>query len=307
MNLLIEDIEELERINNLDIGVSINYIEFNEEINYNQDKLYHLASVVKVPFMVEAFKQIDEGEMSLEESVSLKDSFKLSGSGVLKYMREGLDLTVEDLITLMIIISDNTATDTLLDRIGGPLGVDDTMKGLGYDDLHTNMSIREAHRDRGILREPVTDPREAIIASRERRLIFDSACFTASPEGNSGSPRAMTALMCDIFEGELWSGEACDKMMDIMYKQQLNSRIPRKLPRGTLVAHKTGTITGVANDSGIIEIGGDNHCAFTVFTRDMAFFEEKAPEIAYKNQSRIESIMGEIGRLMYDIGAGLSS
>jgi hypothetical protein len=92
-----------------------------------------------------------------------------------------------------------------------------------------------------------------------------------------------------------------------MYKQQLNSRIHLKFPRGTLVAHKDGTITGVANDSGIIEISGKNHCAITIFTRDEEFMRNKNIDRAVEKLHLVESIMGDIALLVYNQGKELDS
>jgi beta-lactamase class A len=290
------------------VGLAIRYIEHGIEHHINANNPYHLASVVKVPIMVEAFRQIEvEGTLSLGEHVELRNRFKLSGTGILKFLDEGLSLTVKDLITLMIIISDNTATDILLERLGGPLRVDATMKALGLQDIHTKMTIRQAHWDRGIRREPLVDPREAAKARSEMNLVYDSACFTASSEGNSASPKAMNHLLCRIFGGEIWSLEACEAMMNIMYKQQRNMRIPTRLPRGTLVAHKTGTITGTANDAGIMEIDEENHCALTVFVRDEAFLRAKDPSIATANQMAADSLIGDIALAVYNYGKNLSS
>jgi beta-lactamase class A len=305
---LLQDIEQIIQDVKVDFGISIFYIELGNGVMFNADKAYHLASVVKIPIMVEAFRQIEiEKTLVLEERLKLNDSFKLSGTGILKFLDEGLTPTVEDLITLMTIISDNTATDTILERLGGPMKVDATMKALGLDDIHTKMTIRQAHWDRGMRKEPLIDPREAVRARKEMKLIFDSACYTASPEGNSATPQAMTELIRRIYSREIWSKRACDKMMEIMYKQQRNTRIPSKLPRGTLVAHKTGTITGVANDAGIIEIDGDNHCAITIFTRDEEFMEHRDPVKAGEKSPIVESIMGDIALLAYNHGKTLAS
>ena len=302
------EIEQIICKNEVKFGISIRYIEHCKEILINADEAFHLASVVKVPIMVEAFRQIEkERSLTLDERLKCEDSFKLSGTGILKFLDEELTPTVRDFITLMIIISDNTATDTLLERLGGPLKVDTTMKSLGFKDIHTKMTIRQAHWDRGIRREPMTDPREFEKARREMRLIFDSASYTASPEGNSATPRAMTELLCRIYNREIWSRSACNLMMEIMYRQQRNPRIPSKLPRGILVAHKTGTITGVANDAGIIEIAKDNHCVITIFTRDEEFMEHRDPMKAREKLPIIESIMGEIALLAYNYGKNLTS
>ena len=290
------------------VGLAIRYIEHGIEHQMNADKSYHLASVVKVPIMVEAFRQIEvEKTLSLIECVELQNRFKLSGTGILKYLDEGLSLTVQDLITLMIIISDNTATDILLERLGGPLRVDETMKALGLQDIHTKMTIRQAHWDRGIRKEPLVDPREAAKAWSEMNLIYDSASFTASSEGNSASPKAMNNLLCRIFEGKIWSQDTCEVMMEIMYKQQRKMRIPARLPRGTLVAHKTGTITGTANDAGIMEIDEDNHCALTVFVRDESFLNARDPSIAVANQNAANSLIGDVALAVYNYGKTLSS
>ncbi|MEM2126693.1 MAG: serine hydrolase [Candidatus Bathyarchaeia archaeon] len=302
MNLLSE-IECLSKSAKLDIGLAINYIERDEEFMFNADVLYHMASVVKIPIMFEAFRQIEiDKNLALDERLELRDHYKLSGTGILKFLNEGLLLTVEDLITLMIIISDNTATDILLDRIGGPLKVDKTMKLLGLRDIHVKMTIRQAHWDRGIRCEPLIDPREAKRYMNELQLIFDSESYKASIQGNSASPRAMNQLLCKIYNGEVLSKRSCDKMMDILYKQQLNTRIPLKLPRCTLVAHKDGTIPGVANDSGIIEISNKNHCAITVFTRDIEFMRSKDMNKALERLPIIESIIGDIALMAYNYG-----
>jgi beta-lactamase class A len=290
------------------VGLAVRYIEHGIEYQMNANKPYHLASVVKIPIMVEAFRQIEvDGTLSLGERVELQNRFKLSGTGILKYLDEDLSLTVKDLITLMIIISDNTATDILLERLGGPLRVDETMKVLGLQDIHTKMTIRQAHWDRGIRKEPLLDPREAAKAWNKMNLIYDSACFTASSEGNSASPKAINNLLCRIFRGEIWSQDACEIMMDIMYKQQRNMRIPTRLPRGTLVAHKTGTITGIANDAGIMEIDEDNHCALTVFVRDESFLKARDLSIATANQMAADSLIGDIALAAYNYGKSLSS
>jgi len=289
-------------------GISIQYVEHCKEILINAEEDFHLASVVKVPIMVEAFRQIEkERSLTLTERLKCKDSFKLSGTGILKFLDEELTPTIKDFITLMIIISDNTATDTLLERLGGPSRVDTTMKSLGLKNIHTKMTIRQGHWDRGIRREPMTDPGEFEKARREMRLIFDSASYTASPEGNSATPQSMTELLCRIYNREIWSKSACDLMMEIMYRQQRNSRIPSKLPSGILVAHKTGTITGVANDAGIIDIAKDNHCVITIFTRDEEFMEHRDPMKAREKLPIIESIMGEIALLTYNYGKLLTS
>jgi beta-lactamase class A len=180
-----DEIQRLTRSTPWFVGVAIRYPEHGREVVFNGDCLFHMASVVKVPIMVECFRQMEiDRTLSLTERVELTDSFKLSGTGVLKYLSGGLNPTIEDLVTLMIIVSDNTATDILLDRIGGPSKVDATMKLLGIHDMYVKMTIRQAHWERGQRKEPLIDPREAFQARRQQRLITDSASYCASLQGN---------------------------------------------------------------------------------------------------------------------------
>src|SRR5690606_4088093 len=91
--------------------------------------------------------------------------------------------------------------------------------------------------------------------------------YELTPENNIGTPRDLTRLAQLIFEGQTPDRETSDGILDILLQQQLNDRLPRLLPTGTRVAHKTGTLSGIRNGSGVIYASDTSHIAISVFTR----------------------------------------
>lgn len=118
-----------------DIGVALRHLETGEEFMLNADTPVPLASVVKIPVIVAAFDQILQNRFQLDDRWMLKGNVKALGSGILRYLDDGLPLAVRDLLTLMTIISDNTATDMLMLRIGVKT-INDLMHNYGLTNIH---------------------------------------------------------------------------------------------------------------------------------------------------------------------------
>src|ERR1700733_3062894 len=112
-------IERITKSINADWGIYIKCLETGEEIAIDADRQMDTMSVIKIPLMVEAFRQIDAGKFSLEDKVTLKESDKRPGTGIIRSLDPGAILTIKDLFTLMIIVSDNTATDLMYAKVGG--------------------------------------------------------------------------------------------------------------------------------------------------------------------------------------------
>jgi len=87
-------------------------------IAYRAGETFPAASVIKLPILVEAYRQVDEGRLDLSERIPLRAEDRVGGSGVLKELEPGAALTLRDLLTLMIVVSDNTATNMVIDRVG---------------------------------------------------------------------------------------------------------------------------------------------------------------------------------------------
>nr|HMN28780.1 class A beta-lactamase-related serine hydrolase [Caldilineaceae bacterium] len=201
----------------------------------------------------------------------------------------------------MIIISDNTATDMVINRLGVER-INQTMHELGLADIHMAMSIRGIFDDMlGIEgADPVRlfiDLDKAKSAPPTRR---DGRAFSNGPDNNVSTARDMTRLVAMIFRGEVVDRSACDAMLHILLQQQLNGRLPLFLPYGVPFAHKTGTLAGIRNDAGVLYCRADAHVALTVFTRwdTTAVKDDKVAE--WQRISAVDAAMGHIGRAVYD-------
>src|SRR5581483_3533144 len=122
------NIERITRSLNAKWGIYIKCVETGEEIAINADEQMDTMSVIKIPLMVEAFRQIEEKKFALADRVTLKETDKRPGTGVIRSLDAGATLTIKDLLTLMIIVSDNTATDLIYDKVGGPEAVNRLMQ-----------------------------------------------------------------------------------------------------------------------------------------------------------------------------------
>jgi beta-lactamase class A len=109
-----DDIQAVIDESQIEAGVAVWHIESGEKVDVNGNQSFPMASTFKIPIIATAFQQINEGTIKLEDRITLRDEDKSIGSGILRYFEGGLNPTFHDLLTLMIIISDNTATDMVL-------------------------------------------------------------------------------------------------------------------------------------------------------------------------------------------------
>ena len=278
-----------------EMAVCARHLESGQQIDINAERVVPMCSVLKIPVLVEAFRQIEEGRFALDDRWELTTAEKNLPSGILVFFEDGLAPTVLDLLTLMIIISDNTATDMVMHRLGEG-SVTRTMHSLGLTDICVPMTIREIFDD--LL--PSGDPTQDMLALANAPRNREGRCYSLGADNDVGTPAALTELLARIWRGEIVSRAACDAMLEILLKQQLNIRLPRYLPPGTPCAHKTGTLPGIRNDSGIIYASDASHVAVTVFSRwdDEAVSDD--PIARSEQPVAIDAAFGRIGRLLYD-------
>ena len=124
------------------VGVAAKHLETDKRVSHNADTVFFTASTLKVPLLVELYRQVDAGIIDVHQRIDLTDTLRVPGSGVLKELASGLQPTVHDLAMLMIIISDNSATDILYNRVGGD-NINSTMQQLGLNHTHIPMPCRE--------------------------------------------------------------------------------------------------------------------------------------------------------------------
>jgi beta-lactamase class A len=283
------------------MGVAIHHIESGEKIHINADESFPMCSVLKIPVLVETFRQMAQGAFTLEDRWPLTTAEKNIGSGILTYLQDDLTPTVQDLLTLMIIISDNTATDMIIHRLGLD-NIDRTMHEFGLANIHMALSIRDIFED--MLGAEAADPARLFVDLTKPKdapaVRRDGRAYSLGTDNNVSTPRDMTRLLTMIYQGEILDRQACDAMLYILLQQQLNARLPLFLPYGIPFAHKTGTLAGIRNDAGVLYAGEASHIAITTFARwdTEAIKDDKIAE--WERINAIDSAMGRIGRAIYE-------
>jgi len=251
-------------------GVAFKDKDSDLSFSWRGDELFHPASTMKVPVMIEVFRQIDKGNFRLHDTIAVNTTFRSMidgsphevppGDEVAEFI--GKRATVLFLTEQMIVVSDNTATNLLLELVR-PQRVTATMRELG---------VRDGYVIRGV------EDSEAFRAGISNRL----------------TPDGLTRLMEAIDRDEAASPESCEEMRRILLGQRFKTQIPALLPEGTLVAHKTGSITGVRNDTGIVYAPFGTYY-LTILSEGI---EDSATAI---------SAVAEISKLIYDERAALAT
>ena len=188
----------------------------------------------------------------MNQRIDLTDALRVPGSGVLKELSSGLQPTVHDLAMLMIIISDNTATDILYNRVGGD-NINKTMRQLGLTHTHIPMPCRELlYSITGLdVENPVHTYQLASDRLKKGEFVLEGDGFSED-KSDVSSPNDMCRLLELIYDGDILSSQSREAVLDILKRQQLSTVIPYALPPGTVVAHKTGSYQSVRCDVGIV-------------------------------------------------------
>jgi beta-lactamase class A len=282
-----------------EVGVAAKHIETGEEIVVNGDTYFPMASVFKVPVFVEVMGQIKEGRFSLEDEISVQKADQHLGSGYLSDLdAPGIKLSIRNLINLMMMISDNSATDILLTKVGAE-NVNARLRSYGLERITVDRTCQHLIMDAigmdyekymGLPLEEVVKGYRKDIRENPEAAALARANFSQVLKDQS-SPKAMNRLLELIFKKEILDEESCDYIISVMLKCQTGERRLRgALPHYVQIAHKTGTIGGTVNNAGIIYLPDDlGHVAITVFTKNM---EEDTEDV--------EDIIAQISRFVFD-------
>ena len=245
--LLRENIERITKSVNAKWGIYLKCLETGEELSINADEQMDTMSVIKIPLMVEAFRQIEAGKFKLTDRVTLRNEDKRPGTGIIRSLDEGVPLTIHDLLTLMIIVSDNTATDLLFRQVGGI------------------EAVNALARDYGLTRTRATAPAKAWFdALRAAPSAEDFYRKGEHPFGLS-SPKDIGTLLERIKTGHAVSKQASEQMLAIMRGQVYRTRLPKYVDN-FVIPHKTGDfLPYIGNDVGIFESRSRN-IVVSVFT-----------------------------------------
>ncbi|HWY87400.1 MAG TPA: serine hydrolase [Gemmataceae bacterium] len=250
------------------VAISVKHLDNGETVFINADEVLPTASLIKFPVMLEFYMQVLEGKLRLEDMVTLKDADKVTGSGILTYhFSEGATFSLRDAVRLMIVFSDNTATNLVLERIG-IAATGKRMKAWGF-------------------------PNTKIHA-----MVFKGSTTSIDPEGTkkyglgSTTAREMVGLLEKLHQEKLVSPQACQDMLGHMKKCEDATKLKRLLPDKIEVAHKSGSVNDVKTDAGIIYLptGPAAICVLTARNADKS----------YKSDNTANVLIGRIGKEVYD-------
>ena len=226
-----------------DLGIAFTDMKTGEGFMLNADLEMPAASAFKVFLLAELLRQCEAGPMNLMDRHELKEEFYSPGSGVLVDLLPGMNLTLMDYARLMMMLSDNTATDYLYHVVGGENIRKNIIEPYGLSKTKCDYPCK-------LLIDTYFDSAKKVGGERCWLGTEDYRCTTAT--NDSTSPADMEKTLRLMYEGKLVSPWVSEQMVDIMKRCHTNSRIPRYLPKGTEVAHKTGTMDKVANDVGVV-------------------------------------------------------
>jgi beta-lactamase class A len=270
-----------------DWGIYIKSLDTGEEITINADQVMDTMSTIKIPLLVDVYRQVDAGKLNPADRIVMHTADKRFGTGVLRTLDDGLDLSLHDALMLMIIQSDNTATDMAFARAGGPAHVTQTMRQLGLNSITATGTTFDWFR---ALAEP-GDPAYAKYTPEElftkgfpakltdgdvERFHFDGK----HPFGLS-SAREMGQLLEMIARNKAASEKSCKEMMHMMGLQQMRTRIPKYMDDDTNTPHKTGDFPPyIANDVGFIETPAGRVVVVFFSAHHRGFYSELEDAIA---------------------------
>jgi beta-lactamase class A len=203
---------------NLIPGVFMVDLDTGAYVDINSNASFPAASTIKIPILIAFFQDVDAGKIRLDEMLTLQKEMIAEGSGNLRTKTLGSQYTALDIATKMITISDNTATNMLITRLGGQEVLNERFRSWG---LTTTM-----------IRNPLPDLQGT----------------------NTTSPRELGDLIAKVNQGNLVSMRSRDLMLDIMRRTERDNLIPSGLGEGARAYHKTGDIGSMLGDAGLIDI-----------------------------------------------------
>jgi beta-lactamase class A len=287
-----------------ELGVAVRHVDSGAEILVNPDALYPMASVFKIPIMIETLAQVDESRQSLDTRIELTQQRKVLPSGVLTELDPGLRPTLHDLLMLMIIQSDNTATDMVLEQIGIE-SVGRRLQSWGLHHIIVKMSVQGLFDVTFESPPPGLTPAEASKFLEAQEPAWDKLTNQRTLDNNVSSPREMAELLERLVKEELLSAASTQVALDIMLRQQLNLRLPLFMPEVVPLAHKTGTFIQSRNDAGVIFLPDGSRLVVVTFAILQRELLEADPKERTPYIDRVDGAMGLIARSAYDAFAAV--
>lgn len=254
------------------LGLAVKDLKTGKTFFLNEREVFPQASSIKIALLLELFKQAQEGKLDLDELLTVDEGRKVGGSGIIYLLgRPSLSLSIRDTAVLMVVLSDNTATNLLIDKVG----------------------MEAVNRRVGAL---------GLRGTKLQRKMMD---LTAASEGreNLSTPIEMMTLLEKIWKGEALEEPYRKEMLDILAIPK-DSPLRAGVPDGISVAEKPGGLEAVRCDSGIVMLPGRPYviCVMTTYLKRDADGDPaiaKLSRLAFEHFSRLER-SSEYGRIVSD-------
>jgi beta-lactamase class A len=239
------------------VAVAVKHLGTGESFLDNADEEMPTASLIKFMIMLEVYLQVSEGKVKMSDVVTLRKEDMVPGSGILTYQfSDGATFSLRDAVRLMIVFSDNTATNLVLDRIG-LASTNERLQGWGFP--HTRLNAK-------VFRGSTTS------LDKERTKKFGLGCTTA---------RETMLLLEKVHQGKVVSPEVCTEMLGHMKKCDDRHKLKHFLPAEIEVAHKSGTVEAARTDAGILYLptGPVAVCVLTAQNEDRSWKDDNAGNV----------------------------
>ena len=258
------------------VGIAVRDLGTGETLAYNGDTLFPMASTYKVAVAAKILSLLDAGSLSLEEQLP----------------RLGRPVPARTLLEMSLTLSDNDATDALVARAGGPQAVNDWVHAAGIKGLRVDSNTRDLLARAKVPGTGFGDEAamESGLSSAQRDARdMPNIGFAADPR-DTATPRAMDDLLGAIRQGRVLQPQTSALMLSIMERCKTGkARLRAMLPPGTRIAHKTGTLNGLGNDTGIVTLPDGRMFVISVFVMK-----------DHRGHEMRDRIMAEAARAAYD-------
>lgn len=282
-----------------EVGVSALHLESGARVSLNGGRRFPMASVSKLPMALEFLRRVDSREIDIHEIVVVSPREFRPGHSPLAEWSGGKPVrrTVDSLFSMMLRVSDNTATDVILNMSGGPEAATRRVRELGVTGVEVNRSEARTFADLVGLSDTIPESELYRYQYFRLRDALPDAYREAARERygtdprDTATPNGMTDLLATIQNGAGLSPESRARVLEVMsLARSGRRRIRGLLPSSAQVAHKTGTMAGAINDVGIITLPEDGgHLIISVFVNTLR-----------STTWRRERTIAEMTRLLYD-------
>lgn len=240
------------------VGVSVLHLESGRRISHRGNERFQMASVFKVPVAIAALGAVEKGALRLDQEAEILKSDRMTVGPIDDHWTPGMRVTVERMVDVMLVNSDNSAADKLIHLLGGPGAVEKALTSKGVPGIRISL-----------------DEKGMGAAMKKDLAALESGAQ------NGATPDAMATLLGRLFGGELLSRPMTDRVLDAMRRCTTGDRRLRAgLPKGTEIADKTGTLGSCSNDAGILTLPDGTHLVVAVFTRGGTDAAKRANAIA---------------------------